>query len=85
MDRTTVSRDWHKQAPEDAGLRDMPLHSLRHTAAASWLLAGQPLIYVQRHSAQLDHDHRARLRPPRAERCRRGRQPDRARDLGAAA
>ena len=52
MDRTTVSRDWHKQALEDAGLRDMPLHSLRHTAAASWLLAGQPLIYVQR---QLGH------------------------------
>ena len=48
MDRTTVSRDWHKQALEDAGLRDMPLHSLRHPAAASWLLAGQPLIYVQR-------------------------------------
>jgi hypothetical protein len=22
MDRTTVSRDWHKQALEDAGLRD---------------------------------------------------------------
>lgn len=52
MDRTTVSRDWHKHALEDAGLRDMPLHSLRHTAAASWLLAGQPLIYVQR---QLGH------------------------------
>jgi integrase len=30
----------------------MPVHSLRHTAAASWLLAGQPLIYVQR---QLGH------------------------------
>jgi integrase len=40
MDRTTVSRDWHKAALEDAGLRDMPLHALRHTAAASWLLAG---------------------------------------------
>jgi integrase len=52
MDRSTISRDWHKQALEDAGLRDMPLHSLRHTAAASWLLAGQPLIYVQR---QLGH------------------------------
>jgi integrase len=52
MDRSTVSRDWHKQALEDAGLRHMPLHSLRHTAAASWLLAGHPLIYVQR---QLGH------------------------------
>jgi integrase len=52
IDRSTVSRDWHKAALEDAGLRDMPLHALRHTAAASWLLAGQPLIFVQR---QLGH------------------------------
>jgi integrase len=52
MDRSTVSRDWHKAALADAGLRDMPLHSLRHTAAASWLLAGQPLMFVQR---QLGH------------------------------
>lgn len=52
IDRTTVSRDWHTQALTNAGLRDMPLHALRHTAAASWLLAGQPLIYVQR---QLGH------------------------------
>jgi integrase len=34
MDRTTISRDWHKDALQDAGLRDMPLHALRHTAAA---------------------------------------------------
>jgi integrase len=52
MDRNTVSSAWHKQALEDAGLRDMPLHALRHTAAASWLLTGHPLIYVQR---QLGH------------------------------
>jgi integrase len=52
MDRNTVSRDWHKHALEAAGLRDMPLHALRHTAAASWLLPGHPLIYVQR---QLGH------------------------------
>jgi integrase len=52
MDRTTVSRDWHKQALEDAALRDMPLHALRHTAAASWLAAGNSLMYVQR---QLGH------------------------------
>ena len=52
MDRNTVSRDWHKAALEDAGLRDMPLHALRHTAAAAWLLADQPLIFVQR---QLGH------------------------------
>ncbi|HEY1517154.1 MAG TPA: tyrosine-type recombinase/integrase [Solirubrobacteraceae bacterium] len=52
IDRTTVSRDWHKQALQDAALRDMPLHALRHTAAASWLAAGNSLTYVQR---QLGH------------------------------
>jgi integrase len=52
MDRTTISRDWHKAALDDAGLRDMPLHALRHTAAASWLAAGNSLMYVQR---QLGH------------------------------
>jgi integrase len=36
----------------DAELRDMPLHSLRHTAAAAWLAAGNSLMYVQR---QLGH------------------------------
>ena len=52
FDRTTVSRDWHKAALQDAGLRDMPLHALRHTAAAAWLAAGNSLMYVQR---QLGH------------------------------
>ncbi len=52
MDRKTVSRDWHKQALQDAALRDMPLHSLRHTAAAAWLAGGNSLMYVQR---QLGH------------------------------
>jgi integrase len=52
FDRNTVSRDWHKIALGDAGLRDMPLHSLRHTAAASWLAGGNSLMYVQR---QLGH------------------------------
>jgi integrase len=52
MERTTVSRDWHKQALQDAALRDMPLHALRHTAAASRLAAGNSLMYVQR---QLGH------------------------------
>jgi Phage integrase family len=52
MDRNTVSTSWHKQALADAGLRDMPLHALRHTAAAACLLTGHPLIYVQR---QLGH------------------------------
>ena len=52
LDRNTVSQSWHKQALDEAGLRDMPLHALRHTAAAAWLLTGNPLIYVQR---QLGH------------------------------
>jgi integrase len=52
MDRTTISRDWHKAALQDASLRDMPLHALRHTAAAAWLAAGNSLMYVQR---QLGH------------------------------
>jgi integrase len=49
--RRTV-HDWHEAALLDAGIRDMPLHSLRHTAAASWLTTGNPLIFVQR---QLGH------------------------------
>jgi integrase len=52
IDRNTVSRDWHKDALTDAGLRDMPLHALRHTAAAAWLATGHPLMWVQR---QLGH------------------------------
>jgi integrase len=53
LSRSDVSRDLHKHALEDAGLRrSLRLHDLRHTAAASWLAAGLPLIYVQR---QLGH------------------------------
>jgi integrase len=52
LDRTTVSRDWHKATLQDAGLRDMPLHALRHTAAAAWLAGGNSLRYVQQ---QLRH------------------------------
>jgi integrase len=52
FDRNTVSRDWHKAVLQDAALRDMPLHSLRHTAAAAWLAGGNSLMYVQR---QLGH------------------------------
>ena len=44
--------EWHEAALEDAGLRDMPLHCLRHTAAAAWLATGHELIFVQR---QLGH------------------------------
>jgi integrase/recombinase XerC len=51
--RNDVSRGAHKRALRDAGLRtSLRLHDLRHTAAASWLAAGLPLIYVQR---QLGH------------------------------
>src|SRR3954468_8023221 len=52
IDRNTVSRGWHKEALRGASLRDMPLHSLRHTAAAAWLSTGRPLMFVQR---QLGH------------------------------
>ncbi len=54
MDRKTVSRDWHKQALQDAALRDMPLHALRHTAAAAWLAGGNSLMYVQRQIGHSD-------------------------------
>lgn len=53
LDRRELSRGPHKEALGDAGLRgSLRLHDLRHTAAASWLAAGLPLIYVQR---QLGH------------------------------
>jgi integrase len=53
LSRSDVSRDMHKHALEDAALRrSLRLHDLRHTAAASWLAAGLPLLYVQR---QLGH------------------------------
>jgi integrase len=44
--------DWHEATLVDAGLRDMPLHALRHTATAAWLATAHPLIFVQR---QLGH------------------------------
>ena len=82
-DRNTESRDWHKQSLEDAALRDMPLHALRHTAAAAWLAAGNSLMYVQRQLGHADiSTTRALLRPSRApcshRRCGRhrgGRSP----------
>ena len=49
--RKTV-HEWHEQALTTAGLRDMPLHALRHTAAAAWLSTGHSLIFVAR---QLGH------------------------------
>lgn len=51
IDRNTVSRTWHKDALAEAELRDMPLHSLRHTAAALWL-RDHDMEYVRR---QLGH------------------------------
>ena len=47
-----VSRAWHKEALRDAGLRDMPLHALHHSASAAWLSTERPLMYVQ---GQLGH------------------------------
>ena len=44
--------EWHRHALATAGLRAMPLHALRHTAAASWLSTGHSLIFVAR---QLGH------------------------------
>ena len=49
--RKTV-HDWHEQALQDAGLADLPLHGLRHTAAAAWLGTGRSLEFVR---AQLGH------------------------------
>lgn len=44
--------DWHWATLEAAGLPKMPLHALRHTAAASWLANKQGLEFVK---AQLGH------------------------------
>jgi integrase len=53
LNRNDISRGEHKAALRRAGLREsLRLHDLRHTAAASWLAVGLPLIYVQR---QLGH------------------------------
>ena len=53
LNRSDVSRGNHKEALRAAGLRtSLRLHDLRHTAAASWLATGLPLIYVQH---QLGH------------------------------
>jgi integrase len=35
-----TAHEWHEATLQDAGLRDMPLHALRHTAAAAWLATG---------------------------------------------
>lgn len=55
MNRNTISMGWHKDALERAGLRDMELHALRHTAAAAWLSAGAGLEFVQRQLGHADY------------------------------
>ena len=73
-----TAHEWHEAALADAGLRDMPLHSLRHTAAAAWLAAGHPLIFVQRQRPSLDHHDGGALRASRGlVRQERGRQDGR--------
>jgi integrase len=53
LNRTYVSNRWHPAALRGAGLRStLRLHDLRHSAAAGWLAAGLPLVFVQR---QLGH------------------------------
>jgi integrase len=53
FERRQLSAVVHKRVLRRAGLREsLRLHDLRHTAAASWLACGLPLIYVQR---QLGH------------------------------
>jgi integrase len=49
--RKTV-HDWHERALARAGIRHLPLHGLRHTAAATWLSTGHSLLFVAR---QLGH------------------------------
>src|SRR4051794_33421323 len=55
MHRKTVSTEWHPATLNEAGLRSMPLHSLRHTAAAFWLAEGKDLVYVQRQLGHRDY------------------------------
>ncbi len=47
-----TAHEWHHHTLATAGLRAMPLHALRHTAAASWLTTGHSLLFV---AHQLGH------------------------------
>jgi integrase len=48
-----VSTTWHKKTLATAGItKPVRLHDLRHSAAAAWIKAGLPLVFVQ---AQLGH------------------------------
>jgi integrase len=71
-----TAHDWHEWALEDAGLRDMPLHSLRHTAATAWLSTGHPLIFVQRQLATARS--RRRRSTTATSSCRSSARPRRA-------
>ena len=77
-------RDLHRQAAADLGLREsVRLHDLRHTAAASWLAAGLPLIYVQRQLGHADYQTTVKqYGAPRGELHARGARARRAGDLG---
>jgi integrase len=44
-------RDWHEQALVDAGLLDLPLHGLHHTAAALWPSTGRRSLEFVRAAA----------------------------------
>ena len=78
--RKTV-HDWHEQALEDAGLADLPLHGLRHTAAAAWL-GHRPLARVRARAAraQLGEGHQRLLRAPGGAVPRRRRRRHRGAD-----
>jgi site-specific recombinase XerD len=53
LDRTYVSRRWHRAALEVGGIgRRVRMHDLRHSYAAATLAAGEPLVFVQK---QLGH------------------------------
>jgi hypothetical protein len=58
MDRSTISRDWHKQALEDAGLRHMPLVSGRSRRATPCLYTDQEIVALLDAAEVLGTPHR---------------------------
>lgn len=74
LERSIVSGSWHKAAL-DAALRDMPLHSLRHTADAAWLATGYPRFYVQRQLGHSQITTTERIHAHLEERLRAARVP----------
>jgi Phage integrase family len=74
LTRHVISKEWHKQTLERAGLRNsVRPHDLRHTAATYWLIQGEPLYFVQKQLGHRDSkttEHGRQLpgrapRPPR--------------------